>query len=148
MTAGGNALREVQKKFPNLSDKTEITSPDTSRYNCVAYAAGDTSRWWWPDTMKFAYWPQGCIRMETLSAFQAAFETLGYELCANGEYQTNIEKIAIFHKNKIPTHAARQIGNGIWTSKLGEWFDISHEIKGVSGSSYGDIAFFMERKKS
>src|SRR5713101_10154879 len=34
-----------------------VTSPATRNYNCVAWAASRTDRWWWPSP--FAYWPAG-----------------------------------------------------------------------------------------
>ncbi|HMD98104.1 MAG TPA: hypothetical protein VKM93_12350 [Terriglobia bacterium] len=36
--------------FPNLNaGNHEITSAASRLYNCIAWAAGDTQRWWWPD---------------------------------------------------------------------------------------------------
>lgn len=40
--------------FPNLTaDNHEITSPKTIKYNCIAWAARNTDRWWQPGV----YWP-------------------------------------------------------------------------------------------
>ena len=40
--------------FPNLTDDNhEITSPRTIEYNCIAWAARNTKRWWQPG----AFWP-------------------------------------------------------------------------------------------
>jgi hypothetical protein len=44
-----------------------------------------------------------------------------------------------------PTHAARQVGYGKWTSKLGSLVDIEHDINGVSGTRYGSVAVIMKR---
>ena len=47
--------------FPKLAPpaRFEITSPRTVAYNCIAWAAGETQRKWWPDKMGVAYWPRG-----------------------------------------------------------------------------------------
>jgi hypothetical protein len=35
--------------FPRLrTDNHRITSPSSSRYNCIAWAAEDSSQWWQP----------------------------------------------------------------------------------------------------
>jgi hypothetical protein len=40
----------------------------------------------------------------------------------------------------IPTHAALQLESGDWTSKLGDFEDISHStIEAVSGPVYGRV---------
>jgi hypothetical protein len=38
-----------------------------------------------------------------------------------------------------PTHAARQLPNGKWTSKLGRWQDIEYELDGLVGKMYGTV---------
>ncbi|RMH08652.1 MAG: hypothetical protein D6704_02725 [Nitrospirae bacterium] len=49
---------ELEEVFPRLCEtRYEITSPQDTSYNCIAWAAGDVGRWWWPAPQ--AYWPQG-----------------------------------------------------------------------------------------
>ena len=50
--------------FPRLAPpaRFEITSPRTVAYNCIAWAAGETQRKWWPDKVGVAYWPKGVPR--------------------------------------------------------------------------------------
>jgi hypothetical protein len=51
----------IEGAFPRLvPDGYRETSPPDLLYNCVGWAAGDTSRWWWPD--KASYWPKGAQR--------------------------------------------------------------------------------------
>jgi hypothetical protein len=136
--------------FPNLLQaKFEITSPKTKFYNCVAWAAGEDDRFWWPDKMNQAYWPKGVLRQVTLPAFISAFQTLGYNCCGNNsELEDGFEKIAIFlaHNGK-PTHVARQLADGKWTSKLGANYDISHELEALAEEhgSYGLVGQIMRR---
>ena len=114
-----------------------ITSPSTKRYNCIAWAAGCDTRWWWPSGK--AFWPPGVPRQETLDAFVAAFVSLGYQICADGSWQDGYEKIALYVRpdgraGNVPTHAAKQLDNGRWTSKLGGFEDIEHlDVGDVNG---------------
>jgi len=48
--------------------------------------------------MKVDFWPKGVERVQTLAAFIAAYETLGYEACDSGDAEVGFEKVAIFLK--------------------------------------------------
>lgn len=124
-----------------------VTSPPTSHYNCIAWAYGDNTKWFWPDSQKIYFWPNDIPRVETIEAFIKLFENIGYSVCENGEIEREYHKIAIYQKNNIPTHAARQLENGLWTSKLGEHFDVTHSISSMSDGFYGNVGVFMKRKK-
>jgi hypothetical protein len=134
--------------FPNLQKKGyDLTSPETPFYNCIAWAAGDTARWWWPDPNDQYYWPPGIPRHGTLQAFIILFKNIGYTVCEDAKYEEAFEKIVIYVDALTgkPTHAARQVGYGKWTSKLGSLVDIEHDINGVSGTRYGSVAVIMKR---
>jgi hypothetical protein len=46
----------------------------------------------------------------------------------------------------IPTHMARQLPSGGWTSKLGEAWDIEHQtVQGVEGTSYGRVGQYLKK---
>jgi hypothetical protein len=71
--------------FPDLvRTGYHITSPANPIYNCIGWAVGDTTQWWWPDPDGFDYWPAGVVRERTLSAFIAALATAGFFPCADG----------------------------------------------------------------
>ncbi len=134
-----------EKNFPNLKKTNyKITSPPTRKYNCIAWTARDTDYWWWPISM---YWPQNVKRELSLEAFINAYATMGYRVCDNGELEKGFEKIAIFIDNdNIPTHAARQKKNGVWTSKLGPQDDIEHDtLNALEGSEYGHVSMYLKR---
>ncbi len=139
--------KEIELLFPNLAAGNYfITSPKTTAYNCIAWAAEDQERWWWPDSLGIYYWPKSAPRSETLDAFITAYKTLGYQVCYNGGFEHGFKKIAIYvGENGKPSHAARLLSPTQWTSKLGRLYDIAHEIGGVSGTSYGQIAVFMKK---
>ncbi|MFZ1964372.1 MAG: hypothetical protein WAU78_13065 [Roseiarcus sp.] len=144
-----------EARFPKLN-RTEycVTSDETPDYNCIAHAADKNDNWWWPDDQP-AYWPQGLDKVETLEAFVSAYATLGYAKCEGGGtvLEAGFEKVVIYaDTHGVPTHAAKQLPNGAWTSKLGEWEDIQHtrpeamEDDGVLGLGYGKIAVVLKRK--
>ncbi len=126
----------------------KVTSPATIAYNCIAWAAGDTETWWWPDPFNQYFWPSGILREETIDAFVKAFELLGYTICRDANYETGYEKVAIYAKlNGRPTHVARQIDSEKWTSKIGQLEDIEHSINSLSGDIYGEPMVYMKRPK-
>jgi hypothetical protein len=45
----------------------------------------------------------------------------------------------------VPTHAARLLPSGLWTSKLGEWEDIEHDLLALEGDVYGTVALLLKR---
>jgi hypothetical protein len=138
----------MQQLFPNLAVDGFIETSDASgRYNCIAWAAGFDTRWWWPDPNSVSYWPESVSRQETAEAFVEAFATLRYVRCDDGTLEAGFEKIAIFVLDGRPTHAARQLADGMWTSKLGRSIDIAHTLRGLEGACYGIASIFMKRPR-
>jgi hypothetical protein len=133
--------------FPNLtgSDYEPDMSRATNRYNCIAWAAGNTTQKWWPDRFGIGYWPPNLVREETVAAFVRAYGTLGYVPCADSALEAGIEKIALFVERggdgePAPTHAAIQLENGHWSSKLGDFEDITHfTLECLQGPLYGSV---------
>ena len=86
---------------------------------------------------------------ETLSAFVAAFRTIGYEPCQNTELEPGIQKIAIYADTQnVPRHVAQQLPNGEWTSKIGQYEDIQHQSLDVltgAAPAYGTVVQVMQR---
>ncbi len=136
-------------EFPNLANSGyTVTSPKDPRYNCIAWAANEDNTLWWPDTNKQAFWPPGVAREATIDAFIAAYMTIGYETCGDGNFEKGYEKIAIYASvDGTPTHAARQLDSRKWTSKLGLQEDLEHSLEGLEGPEYGMVSLYMERKK-
>jgi len=135
----------LQQVFPNLGDH-QITSPRSEKYNCIAWVAGDATQWWWPEEGKGIFWPVGIPREETLEVFSAVFARLGYSPCAHAEFEEGFERIALFTDvDGFPTHAARQLVGGRWTSKLGRTEDIEHALYDLEGQEYGRVTIIMQR---
>jgi hypothetical protein len=138
----------LEEIFPALAKGLYgITSPPDTHYNCIAWAVGDTERWWWPGAnLEEEYWPDGLTREATVAAFQEAFTSLGYEVCEGEQFEPGFERIALFADPQgIPKHAARQLPNGHWTNKLGKWEDIEHALHDLTGTIYGSVVLVMKR---
>jgi len=141
---------EIERFFPSLRiSGYSITSPATPEYNCIAWSVGDTEVWWWPDAQYLYYWPPEIPRTETLETFIKAYEILGYSLCENTMYEEGFEKIAVYVNSRgKPTHAARQLSSGNWTSKLGQLEDVEHSsVDGIAGLYYGSVGIILRRPK-
>jgi hypothetical protein len=133
--------------FPRLTaENHRITSPATSDYNCVAWAAGDTGHWWQPGV----YWPvEGAADDYGIAALEDAFKRLGYMACEDATLEPGFEKVALYGNSVFYTHAARQLPNGKWTSKLGREEDIEHDDpEAVAGGVYGPVVQYLKRPLS
>jgi hypothetical protein len=138
----------LESLFSNLKQtQYKITSEESRWYNCIAFAAGETHRWWWPIG---AYWPEQAPRHETIESFILAFHALGYAPCDDGALEVGYEKVVIYaDESGVPTHMARQLPSGMWTSKCGSLEDIEHEtleaLAGFGPSEYGAVVRFFKR---
>ena len=142
---------DLEVLFPGLRGTDyRVTSPPDRKYNCIAWAAGDLRRWWWPDPPpddEGYHWPHGVGNEETVVAFVAAFAALGYEPCAEEGPAAGWEKVALYATaDGVPTHAARQLAGGRWTSKLGRAEDIEHELRTLEGADYGKVVRILRRR--
>src|SRR2546426_12532480 len=123
-----------------------ITSPATPSYNCFAWAGNDTRRWWQPVALRGFYWPEEVPGELNLENLVAVYKRLDYGTCATAELEAGVEKLAIYvEPDGMPTHAARQLGAGNWTSKLGELEDVEHATLESLASFYGRVALILSR---
>lgn len=130
--------------FPRLTaDNHRVTSPYDPDYNCIAWSANDTERWWQPGDYWPVTWPEDDCG---IGALERAFLAIGYEPCPDGSLEAGFEKVALYGAPLIYTHASRQLPSGKWTSKLGKAQDIEHDTPhDVGGGLYGEVAGFMKR---
>lgn len=142
----------LENAFPDLNKKRwRVESPEDPNYNCIAWAAEDSSQHWSPNP--FTYWPIP-RRVNTIDCFEEAFATLGYKRCAHGRFEIGYQKVALYADvYQSPKHMARQTFWGTWLSKCGtEWEDIMHATLWQINSSgplpianYGKAVAFMKR---
>lgn len=153
----GKELHEWLDLFPNLRTDAgfKITSPETDRYNCIAWACERNDLWIWPPLAGMPpaeneYWPDGIPEDIDVSSFVKVFQHFGFERCENDKYEEGYTKIAlyVYADSTICSHAARQLRDGTWTSKLGFSNDIIHsEPQSISGPFYGNVYCFMKRNR-
>ena len=136
--------------FPNLSqDNHQVTSDETTLYNCVAWATGENTSW-----VDFYLTPEGEIADDQSSAsYIEYFRGKGFEVCDDGGFQPDLEKIALYENRRHEfTHVALQLANGHWTSKLGDWEDIEHftleSLEGTGKDTYGSAVVYMCRPRT
>ncbi len=131
-------------QFPHLTESNHrLTSPPDVRYNCIAWSANDTSRWWQPGY----YWPVEGSREDCwIGNLVEAFQSLGYREASDESLEDGFVKVALYASGMFYTHAARQLPNGKWTSKLGKAEDIEHDSPGdVAGGISGEVVQVMQR---
>ena len=139
-----------RQHFPRLTDDNhKQTSQSDPTYNCIAFAA-NSRLWWQPKSMIGGprFWPPGVPEDETVDAYVKAYEFKGYTVCLDGSFEDGYEKVAIFAKNGVPKHAAHQLDEFCWESKLGKAEDISHQLHDVAGDQYGDVVCYLKRPKT
>jgi hypothetical protein len=139
--------------FANLKPEGyEIKSPQTPSYNCIAWAVGETDRWWEPSTNPAYYWPQEAPCDDKVESLVQALGTCRFEVCEDSSHEQGFEKIAIFGDDDGAfSHAARQTPDGKWTSKVGPFQDIVHKtLEALEGPepAYGKVVLVMRRPAS
>jgi hypothetical protein len=138
--------------FPNLKDHS-VESDTDSTYNCIAFAAGDKTRWW-EDLLipqPGFYWPPGAHRDDDVGSIEAlkrCYAEIGYEECGDGSFEPGYTKVALYAKKANDyQHAAVLDGTGTWSSKLGDGYDIRHKTaQCLSGPFYGAVMCYMRRR--
>jgi hypothetical protein len=131
------------QEFPNCTTAIE-TSQATPKHNCIAYAFGDTTRWWWPK--RPFYWPTAAPSEVTVHAFEQLLAHKGYRESATEQPEDGKHKIALFvTADGRPTHMASQLKTGRWSSKIGQNVDVEHDLADLFGPQYGGLHKVYER---
>lgn len=142
-------MSHIENLFPNLTLYSYIiTSPKTPEYNCIAWAVNDQGVWWQPCPFPGYFWPENLSLNQNVDTLVRLFEHLGYMPCDDDSFEDGFEKVAIYGDRGEYTHAAKQLPNGKWTSKLGCLEDIEHDtLDGLSGKEYGSVVCVLKRSK-
>lgn len=137
-------VEEFLRRTPALEGVVlRPTSPATRRYNCLAWALGDTSKAWAPhgsprrrecDGTR-TYWPEGAPSLDELGSYAAVLKRQGFRPCEDEESRPGWTKIVLYVERSrgvdLVHHAARQLPSGKWTSKVGELIDVEHDAPGA-----------------
>lgn len=129
--------------FPNLNfdQHFTFTSAKGDDYNCAAWAVEIIDEW-------IQFKDENGHLDVSLKRYIDYYEKHGFVKCDNQDFEEGWIKIVIYADDKNEfTHVARQLPNGKWTSKLGDWEDIEHESPQVlAGKSYGKPTVVMGKK--
>lgn len=151
-----DALSDV---FPDLKNDVnfEILSPQTPKYNCIAWAMQFEDRWVSIFEYPGYWWPDGVEKTMSPSALIHAFEAVGFTLCDNSNWEDEFDKVVLYKKADEDqwTHAARIVSETTEHSKFGPSFDGTHSHNvlcatglGYENQSYGVAYAFMKRSKT
>jgi hypothetical protein len=140
-------MTPLEIAFPGLVPGSyRITSQFDKRYNCIAWSVRDTTQWLWPVPAGSSDWPAEVPREWSLGAFQALYEWYGFATCTSEDFEAGFEKVALFATpDGLPSHGARQLPSGRWTSKPGKGEDIGHDLRAVEGDLYGRVVRLFQR---
>lgn len=123
----------VHNSFPHMNN-FEIIGPPDNTFNCIGWALGMNNHFIWPGY--------------NIENFDDLIDKAGGEECEDGKLEPGFTKIALFGSDlgykTEPTHMARQLSNGKWTSKLGGNGKIIHELNEMEGGCYGHVIKFYK----
>jgi hypothetical protein len=135
----------IEFRHPGLRDVTwSIESCRTNAYNCIAFALGFTNQRWQPDPRFGDHWPRDIPQEDTEEAWIALFEKFGFIRCADGNFEAEAEKIAIYADSDGATHVAKLVSPGVWHSKMGNEEDVYHPLAALK---YGCPKYFFRRPR-
>lgn len=147
----------IKLAFPGLATDPvfRINSKVDVRYNCIAWSLFYSDRWVWPPSTftdldgVLHFWPKEVPMTSELQAFIELYKEDGYEECKDSNHEEGYRKIAIYSNTLtgVCTHAARELRNGTWVSKLGQNHDIIHnDPYTLECKTYGSVSVIMRKK--
>jgi hypothetical protein len=132
--------QQVEAACPRLKQtQYDILRTSAKTYNCIGWALGTSTDWVWPGT--------------SVADFDHLTAAFGYHRIQTLDFRLDmgLKKIVLYGKwvdgKWEPTHMARQMPDGTWTSKLGKLPLIRHlRPSDLNGTSYGKpIAVYVRR---
>ncbi len=139
---------ELEADCPGLlTTPYEIKSARDPKYNCIAFAVGDVTHFWYDAKISGYYWPPGTPSADSLEGWIKVFTDHGYRYADDDSLEPEYEKVAIYASADGPEHVARQKASGVWTSKMGKGHDIDHStLTALEGATMGKVVTIMKRK--
>lgn len=157
----GETVEQIKSRllqaFPKLSQDIgfKVTSKATPNYNCIAWACNYNERWIQPPYMGnpnldcVVWWPPDVQEGMDIDCLVKVFEFQGYKKCDSFEHEDGYRKVTLYYNEETKewTHAARELRNGCWTSKLGEYIDIQHGTPNtIENDDYGVVYCCMRKR--
>jgi hypothetical protein len=97
------------------------------------------------------HWPDKIERIAKVKNFVEMYAKQGgYIECENGSLEPGFEKVVIYARGPMQAvkHAAWQLDDGTWSSKLGPLEDINHKTpENLTSRLYGEPVKFLKRER-
>lgn len=155
---------EKERHYPQIRSHGYKVSSDTTehksqKYNCVAFAAGGDTKFWWegstfnskPVKKPGRFWPDGIDTDDSIETYVKVFESVGYSVYKGKiedcvKFELFCEKIIIYgYPEQAFSHVSYQLYFG-WIAKLGDWEDVKHKtFNALEGEYYGNVMVVMKR---
>jgi hypothetical protein len=134
-----------KKLFPLLTNYDLIPNSESDSYNCISHTIHLKEDISWPIDTRH-YWPTK--RELTKESFDLFYEHHGFEKLSilDFTYNENYTKVVLYTNNNIPTHAAIQIDNTYWESKIGRLGIIRHDLFEIENDVYGEITQIYRKR--
>jgi ribosomal protein L36 len=128
---------ELSPDFPALpKDGYTVTHPADRAYNCIGWSLCSRSYGWvWPRREK-----------ATIAWFDRLYAYHGWKPARDCKPVRGRRKLALYCKDGVPTHAAKQRRGDQWVSKLGGYVRIVHVgTAALEGGLYGTVCRCYEK---
>jgi hypothetical protein len=115
-------------------------------YNCISHTLNINNDISWPFDNN-NYWPVS--RDLTKESFDKFYEFHGFEKMnlLDFSYEPKYIKVALYTNKGIPTHAAIQVDEFFWESKIGELGIIKHDLFEIEDNVYGEVTQIYRKLK-
>lgn len=145
--------QKIVDAFREISGKFRKTSDESPRYNCLAWALGINWTFFSPERRHAGYyWPPGIPREWTMPNIRKIFYRHGFtEETDDRTIEEGFDKVAVYVEENtegVPSHFAKQLPNGKWSSKMGDLIDMEHDdLDCLQGECYGSLYVILKRRK-
>jgi|ERR1700677_1055722 hypothetical protein len=147
-----SSIEKIEWEFPQLRGGIGYrdTSEETIVYNCLSWALGIAWTRYDPEPKCAGYyWFPGVPRKWDEETLKILFGKHNFVPCGfDSGLEAGYEKVVFYSDdNGVPTHFARQLSNGKWTSKIGAYNDIEHDtLECLISETYGKPGIVLKRK--
>ena len=149
------SLEDLEQDWPRLSNDAGYRNGDvseaTEEYNCFAWAIGRNDIRLDASDEPCSHWPTGIEPSLYINSYVEVYSSEGFKVCDDPTLEEGYLKIVLYEDrfSGEAVHAARQLPNGCWTSKMGFIEDISHQdlasLEGYNGGLCWRVAKYMKK---
>lgn len=125
-------------------------SPICDEYNCIAWSLDIDYMSVGHENLTGIYWPDNISKIPNINNYKRMYNSYGFIDASTSDLEEGFKKVAIYvrgtnPKTGIVVHAAKQIDDIWWSSKMGDNIDGIHHLDAIQGILYGYPRFFMKK---